>query len=70
MARFQVVVGNLGTVVDTAVHLDAIRAFNSYRDMSMKGTGRVGGESVTMYVDGEPDPHFTYEPIINEPDGA
>jgi hypothetical protein len=70
MARFQIVVGNLGTVIDTAIHLHAIRSFNDYKTMSMMGKGRVGGESVTMYVDGEPDPHFTYEPLTNEADGA
>jgi len=66
MARFQIVVGNLGTVVDTVIQMYAISSFNDYKTMSQTGKGRVGGESVTLFVDGEPDPRYTYEPEMSD----
>lgn len=62
MAKYQLIVGNLGTVVDTHLEQHATKAFGDYKTMSESGRGRVGGEPVTLYVDGEPDPRYTYEP--------
>ena len=69
MAKYQIIVGNLGMVVDTQIYSYAISSFNDYRAMSQSGKGRVGGESVTLIVNGEPDPRHTHY-LERETDGA
>lgn len=54
MPRYQVVVGNVGTVVDTDDHREAIRAFHAYVFSSSQGEGRCGLEDVVLMRDGEP----------------
>ena len=61
LRRHTVVVGNIGTVVDSkekGAYTIARKAFEEYRQMSKDGYGRAAGEDVTWFMDGEP--FYTY----------
>lgn len=62
MARYQVIVGNLGTVYDGANPIEARREFGEMKRMSQAPLGRASGEPVTLMMDGEPLKGFEYEP--------
>lgn len=49
----EVVVGNIGTVYSGPSSLEAHRVYLAYRDQSVSGSGRAGGEDVTWLRDGE-----------------
>ena len=51
--RFQVVVGNLGTVYDGHDEETAYESFGEYCGLSSDDYGRCGGETVTLMCDGE-----------------
>lgn len=51
--RYQVVVGNVGTVTDTDDEAVARKDYDSYRELSILGYGRAGDESVSLFEDGE-----------------
>ena len=51
--RYQVIVGNIGTVHDGDSHLAAVACWASYRDRSQAGLGRGAGESVVLMADDE-----------------
>lgn len=50
---FQVVVGNIGTVINTSDKAKAQHAFNEYVSQSKSGVGRAGGETITLFQDDE-----------------
>ena len=52
--HYEVVVGNLGTVYSGRDKKKAQIDFDEYVSMSKTGYGRVAGEPVTMFCDGEP----------------
>ncbi len=52
--KYQVIVGNVGTVLDTHDGVEACEAYDRYVDLSKEGHGRVDGESVTLMQDDEP----------------
>lgn len=54
MARYQLIVGNIGTVLDTDNGFTANAEFMRCRRESLAGIGRVSGESVTLMLDCEP----------------
>jgi hypothetical protein len=54
MAKHEVVVGNVGTVLNTDDADKAKRTFDFYINASIVGDGRVAGESVVWFRDGEP----------------
>ena len=54
MALYQVTVGNIGTVCDTDSLKEAREGFEFYKQDSIRGVGRCGGESVTLWAGGEP----------------
>jgi hypothetical protein len=56
--RFEVVVGNVGTVHSGGEGMEAVRVFERYRAMSKDGVGRSAGEVVTLVVDGEVEMEF------------
>lgn len=59
MEKFQVIVGNIGTVIDTNSRREAEATYNEYVKQSESGHGRAGGESVTLWEDGDPiDEHI------------
>jgi len=59
--RYQIIVGNVGTVADTDNEDEAIRVFHGNTTISSSGTGRAGHESVVLMRDGEPWVEFTPE---------
>jgi hypothetical protein len=46
--RYQVIVGNIGQVVDTDQYKDALMAYSTYKKDSLAGYGRASGESVVL----------------------
>lgn len=53
MSKFEVIVGNIGTVIATDVRTEAESVFRDYVDQSRSSYGRTSGEHVTMLSDGE-----------------
>jgi len=51
--RYEVIVGNIGTVYQGSSKLFALRRFNEYRNLSDIGYGRASEESITMLTDDE-----------------
>ena len=52
--KYEVMVGNIGSVHTGKVKANAERVYRSYVELSKSGKGRASGESVTMFMDGEP----------------
>lgn len=48
---YQVVVGNIGTVLETEDKAEALRAYSLYTARSLLGTGRAAYEPVTILAD-------------------
>jgi len=67
--RYQVVVGNIGTVTDTNNPVDARRDYGEYKRQSESGYGRAGGETVTLFKDGEIDLEHIGSNDIEDEDG-
>ena len=57
--EYQVVVGNIGTVLSTRLRKEAIECFCEYVTQSKSQRGSVGGEPVTLMLNG--DPEIEYE---------
>jgi ribosomal protein L37AE/L43A len=53
MTKYQVVVGNLGLVHESDDRQAAEESFKEYVDFSKSDYGRVAGEPVTLFEDGE-----------------
>jgi hypothetical protein len=51
--KYQVLVGNCGTVHETENERDALFCARTYVDRSKSGRGRCAGEPVTVLADGE-----------------
>jgi hypothetical protein len=51
--RFQLIVGNIGTVCDTSCPRTVVQEYKEYIDLSNREFGRASGEDVTLMVDGE-----------------
>jgi hypothetical protein len=57
--RWEVIVGNIGTVFDGSRESAARATYKDYVIQSKSGNGRAGGEDVTLMQNGEPvDEHF------------
>jgi len=52
-ANYQVIVGNIGTVYNGTNGFTANKEYNSYIGLSKQLYGKVSGESVIMFKDGE-----------------
>lgn len=53
-AEYEVMVGNIGSVIRTPDFNEALKVFDEYVQLSESGYGRVGGEDVTLLAeDGE-----------------
>jgi hypothetical protein len=48
VARYQVIVGNIGTVYEGDNPVEARRLFGVYREQSRSQVGRAGGEDVVL----------------------
>jgi len=51
--KHDVIVGNLGCVTNNETYTEAERAFRVYRRLSMLNYGRVAGESVIWWRNGQ-----------------
>lgn len=51
--RYEVIVGNVGTVHDSVYQRDAEQVYVDYVARSQNGLGRAAWESVILMVDGE-----------------
>ncbi len=58
MSKYQVVVGNVGLVLDTDNMQTAARTFQEYVWKSLESEGRCSGEPVTLMRNGEPVQEF------------
>lgn len=54
MPTYEVIVGNIGTVLNTHNGFDAYREYQTYCGISKRNEGRAAGEPVTLMKDGEP----------------
>lgn len=52
--QYIVIVGNVGTVFNSAIKRDAVATYKEYVKMSDSSKGRVGGEDVALFCDDEP----------------
>ena len=52
--QYSVIVGNVGTVFNSAIKRDAVATYKEYVKMSGSSKGRVGGEGVVLFCDNEP----------------
>jgi tRNA-dihydrouridine synthase len=62
--KYQVIVGNLGTVVDTDDVEEASQVYARYCFLSRKGYGRCAYENVTLFMDGEPEKEMIMEDLM------
>jgi hypothetical protein len=53
MPKFEVVVGNIGTVYSGNNYMQAQCEYTAYVKISRKGKGRAAGEPVTLFHNGE-----------------
>ena len=56
--KFQVIVGNLGTVYDGNDRAEAMRDYNESVKIFKQSASRVTGEPVTLMVNGEPEEEY------------
>ena len=61
-------VGNIGEVVSDVSHTKALQKFKEYVRLSKQGTGRSGGEEVTLFCDGELEKDYIPEDMENNYD--
>lgn len=66
-ARYDVTVGNIGTVELGAGKEDALRSFNSYVAQSALGRGRAAGESVVVAFASSGEPVIEFTGTIERP---
>ena len=70
MSKYQVIVGNLGTVYEGDDRIVALGKYATYVSNSKtgyEGVGRCTGESVTLMEDGEPEKeHLGYQHLYEE----
>lgn len=63
--KWQIIVGNLGTVLDTDNGFKVNTEFAQWKGIVNNATGRAAGETVTIMRDGEV--HREYTPKIAKP---
>jgi hypothetical protein len=66
MSNYEVIVGNIGTVVETNNPIVARAAYGEYKRQSQSGYGRAANEPVVVLKDGEVD--IEYNPPYSEED--
>ena len=52
--QYSVIVGNVGTVFNSAIKRDAVATYEEYVKMSDSSKGRVGGEDVVLTCNDDP----------------
>ncbi|MCP3678553.1 MAG: hypothetical protein GY721_13515 [Deltaproteobacteria bacterium] len=53
MFKYQVIVGNVGTVYDGDGYHESLEIYSHYKKASKSGVGRASGEDVALVVDGD-----------------
>jgi len=51
--KYEVIVSNVGTVYQGNRPIDASKEYGEYKQISLNGYGRAGGEDVILLCDGE-----------------
>ncbi|HRH90771.1 MAG TPA: hypothetical protein PLW01_02515 [Agitococcus sp.] len=51
--QYSVIVGNVGTVLETTNRKEAVKTYGEYKRISIAGAGRAGGEDVTLFCNDE-----------------
>ena len=64
--KYQVVVGNIGTVYDGPLLKEAMENYRHYREQSESLGGRAGGEDVTLFEDGDIKWEFTGQNTLDD----
>jgi hypothetical protein len=67
--KYQVIVGNVGTVYSGNNRKTAVRTFEGYLQNSKASVGRVAGEPVTLWCDGEIEREHEGEADREDPEG-
>jgi hypothetical protein len=62
--RFEVIVGNIGTVYDGPLWKEALQNYSEYKKQSVANYGRAAGEPVSLPRDGEP--HYEYAGTLQD----
>ena len=57
--EYEVIVGNIGLVYRGSSFQEAKSTYSVYKSQSARGSGRAGGETVTLMKDGELQWEFT-----------
>lgn len=57
--RYEVIVGNIGTVYSGDDPSCAVRTYREYVSLSANGEGRAGYEDVTLFIKGEVEKHHS-----------
>jgi len=52
--QYSIIVGNVGTVLETTNRNEAVRTYGEYKRISISGVGRAGGEDVVLTCNDEP----------------
>ena len=66
--RWEVIVGNIGTVYSGSDEKQARKDYRDYVDISRAGAGSAGGEPVTLMRDGEPE--LEHEGTLSDDDSS
>jgi len=54
MTKYEIIVGNIGTVYSGSSLKVAISVYGAYKELSKQLIGRTSGETVTFIKDGKP----------------
>ena len=66
MKKYQVIVGNIGTVYNGNNPVEANTVYGEYKHISISGIGRAGNEDVILFEDGELKYEYIPESKFNE----
>lgn len=59
MKRYEVIVGNIGSVLQTNNPIEARKAYGEYKRLSQANAGRAGGEDVVLLREGDIELEYT-----------
>lgn len=65
MKRYEVIVGNIGSVLQTNDYKEAKATYKEYVQQSKENYGRAAGEVVTLFDNKTDDVDCEYEPVIS-----
>lgn len=65
MKRYEVIVGNIGNVLQTNSYKEAKDTYNEYVQQSKENYGRAAGETVTLFDNKIDDVDSEYQPFVS-----